>query len=303
MEEAEAGLRLDRVVAGRTGLPRAVVRELFAAGRVKVDGRPARPAVRAQSGQRVEVEPPAGLAHLPDIPILYEDEHVVVINKPAGLPVHAAGIGREGSTVVAALARGRGGPPPASSRPGVVHRLDAGTSGVMVLAKTQAAYQALVDQFRRRQVAKEYLALVEGEVEPEQGEIRGRLGRHPGAPWRMRVARDGKDAHTEFTVLARKGGKSLLLVRPHTGRTHQIRVHLAAIGHPVVGDPIYGRPGERLLLHSFRLGFYHPGSGEWVEFEAPPPRELASWFAAAGNRGRPGNSPPPPPKTGPPPTG
>ena len=303
VEEGEAGLRLDRVVAGRTGLPRAVVRELFTTGRVKVDGRPARPAARAQSGQRVEVESVAGPGQLPDVPILYEDEQVVVINKPAGLPVHAPGVGRIAPTVVAALARGRGLARGEPVRPGVVQRLDAGTSGVMVLAKTQAAYQALVDQFRRRQVKKEYLALVEGEVEPEQGEIRGRLGRHPGAPWRMRVASGGKDAHTDFCVLARKDGRTLLLVRPHTGRTHQIRVHLAAIGHPVVGDPIYGRPVGRLLLHSFRLGFYHPGTGEWVEFEAPPPRELASWFAATGSKGRPGSSPPPPPKMDPPPTG
>ncbi|MCD5408016.1 RluA family pseudouridine synthase [Candidatus Bipolaricaulota bacterium] len=303
VEEAETDLRLDQVVARRLGLPRTVVRGLFEAGRVKVDGRPARPAARARPGQRVEVEPAPEAPPPPQVPILYEDEEVVVIDKPAGLPVHAPGIGRQVPTVVAALAQGRrlaGGEP---VRPGVVHRLDAGTSGAMVLAKSQAAYQALVDQFRRRQVKKEYLALVEGEVEPDRGEIRGRLGRHPRAPWRMRVSREGKDARTEFTVLVRREGRSLLLVLPHTGRTHQIRVHLAAIGHPVVGDPIYGKPGERLLLHSFRLGFRHPGTGEWMEFKAPPPPELASWFAAAGNKGRPGNSPPPPPKTDPAPRG
>ena len=289
VEEGEAGVRLDRLVAARLGLPRAVVRDLFSLGRVSVSGRPAKATAKSRPGEVVEVELPPEPTGLPQIPVLYEDDELVVIDKPAGLPVHAPGVGRAVPTVVAALSRSRrlaGGEP---ARPGVVHRLDAATSGVMVLAKTEAAYSALVEAFRRREVKKEYLALVEGEVEVGEGEIQGRLARHPRAPWRMRVAPGGKDARTEFTVLARKDGKTLLLVRPHTGRTHQIRVHLAAIGHPVVGDPIYGEPGERMYLHAWKLGFRHPATGEWVEFTAPVPPEFRPWFAPGGNRRRPGS--------------
>ncbi len=289
VEEGEAGIRLDRLVAGKLGLPRAVVRELFSLGRVSVSGRPAKATAKACPGEVVEVELPPGPTGLPQIPVLYEDDELVVIDKPAGLPVHAPGAGRTLPTVVAALSRGRrlagGGP----ERPGVVHRLDAATSGVMVLTKSKAAYSALVEAFRRREVEKEYLALVEGELEVDEGEVQGRLGRHPRAPWRMRVAAGGKEARTEFRVLTRKEGKSLLLVRPHTGRTHQIRVHLAAIGHPVVGDPIYGRAGERMYLHAWKLGFYHPATGEWLEFTAPVPPEFRAWFAPTGNRRRPGS--------------
>jgi len=290
VKEDEAGMRLDRVVASRLGLPRAVVKELFRSEDVQVDGSFVKGAARARPGQVVEVSlPVAEEALWPEIPVLYEDEAIVVIDKPPGIPVHAAGQGRDKPTVVAILKkRGplAGGSP---ERPGVVHRLDALTSGVMVLARSEEAWGKLVDQFRRRKVKKEYLALVEGEVEPEEGEITGRLSRHPSRPWRMRVAREGKEAQTEFSVLARKAGRSLLLVQPHTGRTHQIRVHLSAIGHPVVGDPVYGKGGERLMLHAWRLGFRHPGSGKWMELVAPPPAEFSDWFAEKGSTGRKGS--------------
>jgi len=283
-------MRLDRVVAFRLDLPRTVVKELFRSGDVQVDGSPVKGTASARPGQVLEVSLPApGEAAWPEIPVLYEDEAIVVIDKPAGIPVHAAGRGRDEPTVVTILKRRgplAGGSP---ERPGVVHRLDALTSGVMVLSRSEEAWGKLVDQFRRRGVRKEYLALVEGEVEPEEGEITGRLRRHPRHPWRMRVARQGKEAQTEFTVLARKAGRSLLLVRPHTGRTHQIRVHLSAIGHPVVGDPVYGKGGERLMLHAWRLGFRHPGSGEWMELAAPVPAEFPVWFAGKGSTGQKGN--------------
>lgn len=286
----EEGQRLDRVVASRLGLPRAVVRGLFAAGKVRSSGRPARATTRARAGTAVEVELPSPEPPASPIPILYEDEELIVIDKPAGLSVHAPGVGRATPSVVGALLlQGKelaGGPP---ERPGVVHRLDAATSGVMVLAKGERAWRDLVDQFRSRTVEKEYLALVEGEVEVEEGRVVGRIGRDPSAPWRMRVARGGKGAETEFTLLFRRDGRSLLLVRPRTGRTHQIRVHLAAIGHPVVGDPLYGREGRRLMLHAWRLRLRHPKTREPLEFVAPPPPEFSGWLAATGNKRRPGN--------------
>jgi len=304
IEEAESGKRLDRVLATRLGLPRSRVRDLIESGAVEVDGRRVKAAARVQLGQVVRIrEEEAGAIEQPRIPILYEDRSVVVVDKPPGIPVHPAGVGKRGVTVVGVLgAQGAlaGGSP---ERPGVVHRLDALTSGVMVLARTERAWRDLVEQFRRREVRKEYLALVEGEVEPEAGEISGRLARDARRPWRMRVDRAGKEAETEFRVLVRREGKSLLLVVPRTGRTHQIRVHLAAIGHPVVGDPLYGGEGERLMLHAWRLGFRHPVTGKWLEFEAPPPPELASLLANTSSKTRTGSSPPLPPKTGPDPTG
>ncbi|HAF70927.1 MAG: Pseudouridine synthase [Acetothermia bacterium 64_32] len=288
--EGEGGMRLDRVVAARLGLPRTVVKDLFREGAVRVDGSPGKAAGRARPGQTVEVNLPAPEpADWPEIPVLYVDEAVLVIDKPAGLPVHGAGRGRVGPSVVAIL-QGRfslaGGSP---ERPGVVHRLDAPTSGVMVLARTKGAWEDLVDQFRRREVKKEYLALVEGELEPEEGEIHGRLARDPARPWRMRVQAGGKGAQTEFSVLARGDGRSLLLVRPKTGRTHQIRVHLSAIGHPVVGDGVYGGGGGRLMLHAWRLGFRHPLLGRWMEHVAPPPPWFSDWLEGLGNTGRKGS--------------
>ena len=275
LSEAEAGQRLDRVLAARLGLPRSAVQCLFSQGRVTAAGRRLKPASRLAAGAVVVVDIPSPPAELPRVPILHEDEHIVVVDKPAGLPVHPPGAGWPGVSLVEVLSRDRrlaGGAP---ERPGVVHRLDAATSGVMVVAKDHSAYLRLVEEFRSRRVLKEYLALVEGELEVAEGEIRGRLGRDPRAPWRMRVSPGGKDALTEFRVLRVKGGRTLLSVRLHTGRTHQIRVHLAAIGHPVVGDPVYGRAGPRLMLHSFRLGFYHPRDGKWREFTSRPPAELA----------------------------
>lgn len=290
VEEDEAGMRLDRVVAFRLGLPRTVVKELFRSENVQVDGSLVKGSTRARPGQVVEVSlPTREEGVLPEIPVLYEDEAIIVIDKPPGIPVHAVGQGRDEPTVVTILKKHGplvGGSP---ERPGVVHRLDALTSGVMVLARSEEAWGNLVDQFRRRKVKKEYLALVEGELEPEEGEIKGRLERDPACPWRMRVAREGKEAQTEFSVLARKAGRSLLLVRPRTGRTHQIRVHLSAIGHPVVGDLVYGKGGGRLMLHAWRLGFHHPGSGKWMELVAPPPAEFSDWFAGKGSTGRKGS--------------
>lgn len=284
VEEEEAGDRLDRVVARHLGISRAQARSLIQAGRVRMGGRLGEPDARVPAGAEIEVcwEGP-GLKPTPfPIPILYEDEAVVVVNKPRGLPVHPVGRIRGPTVVTALLARGplAGGDP---QRPGVVHRLDAPVTGALVLARTPEAYAFLVQQFKERRVKKEYLAVVEGEVEVEAGAIEGRVGRDPHEPWRMGLQAKGKEARTEFTVLRRAQGRSLLLVRPITGRTHQIRLHLGAIGHPVVGDPFYGKGTGPLLLHAWRLGFFHPSDGAWREFEAPPPPEFAAWLEGEGS--------------------
>ncbi|MGC9075326.1 MAG: RluA family pseudouridine synthase [Candidatus Bipolaricaulaceae bacterium] len=294
--EEEAGERVDRFLARKLGVSRSVAQRLIRDGAALVQGNPAEPAKRLRCGEEVVVRwTGPGLAPTPfPIPIIYEDEAIVVVNKPRGLPVHFAGASAKPSVVSALLARGplAGGP---AERPGVVHRLDAAVTGAMVLARTEEAYRSLVQQFKERKVLKEYLAVVEGEVDVEEGVIKGRIGRDPHEPWRMNVRDLGKEAVTEFLVLARKRGKSLLLVRPKTGRTHQIRLHLGAIGHPVVGDPLYGRAGGPLLLHALRLGFFHPSAGDWQEFLAPPPPEFSSWLAGLNSTRLPhiGNQSPP----------
>lgn len=286
VEEEEAGDRLDRWLARRLGIPRTQARALIQAGQVRMSGRAVKPDARVPAGAEIEVhwEGP-GLKPTPfPLPILYADEAVVVVNKPRGLPVHPVGRIRGPTVVTALLAQGplAGGDP---QRPGVVHRLDAPVTGALVLARTPEAYASLVQQFKERRVKKEYLAVVEGEVEVEAGAIEGRVGRDPHEPWRMGLQTKGKEARTEFTVLRRARGRSLLLVRPVTGRTHQIRLHLGAIGHPVVGDPFYGKGTGPLLLHAWRLGFSHPRDGAWREFEAPPPPEFASWLEGEGSTG------------------
>lgn len=298
--EEEAGERVDRFLARKLGISRNAVHHLLRAGAVQVGGERVAPARRLRPGEEVEVRW-AGPDLLPipcPIPILYEDETLVVVNKPRGLPVHPAGKESRPTVVTALLARGplAGGPP---NRPGVVHRLDAAVSGALVLARTEEAHRSLVQQFRERKVLKEYLAVVKGEVEVDEGEIRGRVGRDSHEPWRMAVQSAGKEAITKFAVLARKEGQSLVLVRPLTGRTHQIRLHLRAIGHPVVGDHLYGCGEGPLLLHSWRLGFVHPSGGDWREFQAPPPREFCAWLAELDNTDLLRTGPLPPPSTPP----
>ncbi|MCS7240002.1 MAG: RluA family pseudouridine synthase [Candidatus Bipolaricaulota bacterium] len=283
--EGEGGERVDRFLARKLGISRSLAHRLLRAGTVQVNGNTVEPSRRLNPGEEVQVHwAGPGLKPTPfPLPIIYEDEAIVVVNKPRGLPVHPVGPSEEATVVTALLARGplAGGSP---ERPGVVHRLDAATTGVLVLSRTERAYRALVQQFKERKILKEYLAVVEGEVEVDEGVIKGRIGRDPHAPWRMDVQDSGKEAQTEFTVLSRKGGRSLLLVRPVTGRTHQIRLHLKAIGHPIVGDELYGKGSGPLLLHALRLGLFHPIGGDWREFQAPPPPEFHAWFAEEGNK-------------------
>ena len=284
--EEAAGERADRFLAQKLGVSRAFAKRLLLEGAVEVGGKPVEPSYRLKAGEEILVRwHGPGLLPTPyPIPILYEDESVVVVNKPRGMAVHPAGPTAKPTVVTALLAQGplAGGSP---ERPGVVHRLDAQATGALVLARTEEAYRSLVQQFKERKVLKEYLAVVEGEVDVDEGLIRGRVGRDPHEPWRMGVQRIGKEAQTEFRVLVRQEGKTLLLVRPITGRTHQIRLHLGAIGHPVVGDPLYGRSPGPLLLHALRLGFFHPKDGSWREFLAPPPPEFSPWLAELDSKG------------------
>ena len=291
-EPADAGQRLDVFVARASGLSRARVQDLIERGAVLVAGHPQKPrhAIRAGEQVTLAVPDPTPLTLTPEplpLAILYEDEHLLVLDKPAGLVVHP-GAGRTTGTLVHALLAhcrdlpGIGG----VERPGIVHRLDRGTSGVMVVAKSDAAHASLSAQFKDRIVRKSYVALVHGVVRSDAGRIEAAIGRRDHDRKRMGVkSQGGRSARTVYRVLRRLPGMTLLELGLETGRTHQIRVHLAHIGHPVVGDEVYGgrrawRGGlgcssaPRQLLHSWRLGFHHPVSGDWLEFTAPIPEDI-----------------------------
>lgn len=292
--EAEAGRRLDHVLAA--ALPdysRARLQEWIEGGRVRVDGTARKASYKLRAGERVEVDPAAPKplrAEPEEIPldVLYEDEDLVAINKPAGLVVHA-GAGRESGTLVNALLHHFGALSEVGGevRPGIVHRLDAGTSGVLLVARHDAAHRALAAQFAGRTVEKIYWAVVEREVQGEGGEIDKAITRDPVRRTRMtaRLA-TGRSAYTEYRVMERYAGYTFLEVRIGTGRTHQIRVHLASIGHPVAGDTLYGAKAQKGLgrpwLHARRIGFAHPRTGERMVVEAALPAELEQWRAGLG---------------------
>ncbi len=281
--EAGAG-RLDAVVAERLGVPRAEAQRAIAAGGVRVDGTPRPKSFRLRGGERVEVDlAPARIvpAEGPPVEIRYRDQHLLVVCKPPGLPTHPTESRRTGTLVNRLL--GMGVPLSTGSdalRPGIVHRLDAGTSGLLVVACDDKTHAALSAMFRRHEADRRYLALVRGSVLDQRFVVEAPLGRR-GA--RIRVqAIGGRDAATEFTVRERLAGSTLLEAAPRTGRTHQIRVHLAALGHPVLGDRRYGGGGDdatrlglvRPFLHAWRLAFDHPITGERVELEDPLPADL-----------------------------
>ena len=285
------GERLDAVVARRPEVAsRAAAQRLIDEGRVTVDGAPRAKAYRVQPGERVElelepvVEPTMAAVRFE---VVYEDDHLLVVDKPAGVVVHPAP-GHRGPTLAEALAgRARGGSDPA--RAGVVHRLDRDTSGLMVVAKTDDTHAALQRMIRAREVTREYLALACGLPDAESGTIDAPLGRDRANRTTVSTRTDrARAAITHFEVLERFARTSLLRVRLDTGRTHQIRAHLAAIGHPVCGDRQYGgrecgrRLGlERQFLHSARLRFNHPMAGEPVDCESKPPADLHRALGAA----------------------
>ena len=287
---ADDGRRLDVVIAGHLpSLSRSRVAHLAAGERVRVDGRPRKPAFRVRRGQAVEVTVPAPVPSgvrpeaLP-LDVVLEDADLVVVNKPAGMTVHPAPGHPTGTLVNALLARvhdlaGIGG----ELRPGIVHRLDKDTSGLLVVAKTDAAHRGLASQFKAHTARRTYLAVVRGRVRRDEGTIAAPLGRHPVRRLRIAVVPAGRRAVTHYTVLERYRGATLLACRLETGRTHQIRVHLAHIGHPVLGDPVYGRARApeiaRQALHAARLEFVHPRTGRPVACTAPLPPDLARLVA------------------------
>jgi 23S rRNA pseudouridine1911/1915/1917 synthase len=299
----EAGERLDRFVAARLpALSRSRVAALAKEGRVRVNGAPAKPSATLRAGDAVSVEiPPAVPLDLvaQDIPVrvIYRDAHVLVVDKPAGLSVHPGPGHPDGTLVNALLALdpdlpGIGG----VARPGIVHRLDKDTSGLMMVARTAAAHASLTRQLKERLVRKTYLALVTGSPRQDAGEVDGPIARHPVHRQRMAVVEGGRPALTHWRVLARFTGPegaryALVDAHPVTGRTHQIRVHLASLGHPLVGDGVYGKRSPlvaRHFLHAAALGFFVPdGSAGWPPaqeawrtFESPLPPDLAAALEA-----------------------
>ncbi|HXG42294.1 MAG TPA: RluA family pseudouridine synthase [Dehalococcoidia bacterium] len=286
----QGGERLDVFLARRIDrLSRSQAQRLIQRGLVTVEGEEARAARIVRRGERVTVHfpPPEPTSLEPEptpLVVLYEDEEVAVVDKPPGMPVHPGPGHSRGTLANALLARfpelAQVGE---AFRPGIVHRLDKDTSGLMVVAKTPRAHRQLVEQMKARQVHKVYLALVHGLPQPEQGIIEAPIGRHPRHRQRMAVVAGGHEALTRYRVVEALGRCSLLEVEPVTGRTHQIRVHMAAIGHPVVGDRVYGRPSPllgRQFLHAHRLAFALPGSGRTVEFLSPLPDDLRQCLEA-----------------------
>jgi len=297
---------LDRIVVVRhPELSRTRVQELIETGLILLDGRPAKGAQKVRAGQRVEMEarqrpPVRAEAESISLEVLYEDEDVIAVNKPAGMTVHAGAGNPRGTLVNALLGRGQ-----ALSkandllRPGIVHRIDKETSGVLVVAKNDAAHAKLGDAFSQRTVKKTYLALVQGLLPQASGRIELAIGRDPKRRTRMAAVRKtapgaalrtAREARTDWNVLARIDSTTLVEVQLHTGRTHQIRVHFSALKHPIVGDTLYGAAEHlhvgkialpalrRNFLHAAKLGFSHPRAGTWIELRAPLPVELHAYL-------------------------
>ena len=282
------GERLDKITPAHVpDLSRATAQRLIKAGEVTVNGRLSKPSYRVQVGDDVVVRVPTEMP-APVVPenipldVIYEDDALLVVNKPAGMVVHPAYGHASGTLVNAVLAHcpqiaDVGGP----DRAGVVHRLDKDTSGLILIAKDGVTRAALQRQFKRRQVAKTYLALVEGQMQPREGVVEAPVGRDKRQRKKMAVVRSGREARTLYRAIEYFANYTLLEVRPHTGRTHQVRVHLSWLGYPIVGDAVYGRHRQRLLrgrhfLHAARIRFSHPATSEEVEFEATLPPELAA---------------------------
>lgn len=287
--EGLEGTRVDAALAKLLGFSRTAAAEIAEAGGVELDGAVLGKSDRLRSGWlTVSWTPKTGpeivpLA-VPELGIVHDDEEIVVVDKPSGVAAHPS-LGWEGPTVLGALAAAgfRIATSGAPERAGIVHRLDVGTSGLMVVAKSEHAYTQLKRAFKERTVEKIYHAVVQGHPDPLTGTIDAPIGRHPSHSWKFAVRPEGKDSVTHYETIEAFRGASLLEIHLETGRTHQIRVHMAAHRHPCVGDPLYGADptlSERLgltrqWLHAHELGFVHPGTGEWVQFRSEYPADLA----------------------------
>jgi 23S rRNA pseudouridine1911/1915/1917 synthase len=298
--EKDRGKRIDQFLSeSNPRLSRSQAKHLIERGIILLDRKPVKPSTRLRAGNLISgafPQPvPLSLKSEPiPLAVLYEDSSIIVVDKPAGMVVHPAP-GNPSGTLVNALLHhcrdlsGINGAP----RPGIVHRLDKDTSGVMVVAKSDEAYHQLARQFKNRTVQKIYLAIVHGNIKQDEGLIDSAIGRHPDQRKKMSThPKKGRVSLTRWKVLERLGLFTFLEVHPQTGRTHQIRVHLSSVGHPILGDPLYGRKGrpgfihdpvlkesvkrmDRQALHAHRIGFTHPKTGEKVQFVAPIPGDMA----------------------------
>ncbi|SDQ18521.1 RluA family pseudouridine synthase [Microbacterium sp. cf332] len=284
------GVRVDAALAKLLGFSRTFAAEVAAAGGVTLDGRTLGKSDKLVAGSWLDVfweeraEAQVVPVAVPDLGIVHDDDDIVVVDKPAGVAAHPS-LGWDGPTVLGALAAAgfRIATTGAAERQGVVHRLDVGTSGLMVVAKSERAYVALKRAFKERDVEKIYHAVVQGHPDPLAGTIDAPIGRHPSHSWKFAVTPEGKDSVTHYETLEAFPGASLLEVHLETGRTHQIRVHMAAHRHPCVGDPLYGADPTlsarlgliRQWLHAHRLAFEHPVTGEWSTFSSDYAPDLA----------------------------
>ena len=282
------GERLDVFLSSRhSDLSRSRIRRLIDDGHVMVDGRAGKASTRLVAGQNVSIGiPPPAPAELQPwdvpLPVVFEDNDLIVIDKPAGMTVHPAPGNEDHTLANAVLAHapdieGIGG----ERRPGIVHRLDKDTSGLIVVAKNERAHAHLSDQFKSRGVGKVYLALVAGHPSPPEADIDAPIGRHRHDRQRMALVSTGRPAITRYRIVTSYSRSTLVEARPRTGRTHQIRVHLSSVGHPVVGDTTYGRSAEglsRQFLHAYRLVFLHPATEEPMEFTAALPADLETYL-------------------------
>ena len=291
VESGDAGARLDVYLAARSGLTRSRVEKLIRDGCVAVDGAaPAKAGQPLRAGAEVALSlPPVRETGLEaqDLPIdvVYEDDDLAVVFKPSGMVVHPAAGNPDGTLVNALMMKldhlsGIGG----ELRPGIVHRIDKDTSGLLLVAKNDFSHNALAAQIKAHTVKRAYLAIVIGRLKQDEGDVTGPIGRHPTDRKKMAIVPGGREAHTHYIAREPLRGATLIEARLSTGRTHQIRVHMASLGHPVLGDPVYGpknppydvKGGQ--LLHAFRLGFSHPRTGEELLFEAPPEPRFTQWL-------------------------
>ncbi len=289
--DAQAGERLDVAIAELAGVTRSRAGSLIKDGCALVNGEAQTKAgFKLRRGDSIELRLPAAApcsveAQDIDLNILYQDGDLAVVYKPAGMVVHPAAGNPDGTMVNALLKHldqlsGIGG----EIRPGIVHRIDKDTSGLLLVAKNDMAHLSLSEQIKEHSVQRAYMAIVQGGMREEEGSVDGPIGRHPIDRKKMAIVPDGRSAVTHWRVLERLRGASLLECRLTTGRTHQIRVHMASIGHPLLGDPLYGpkkmpypvQGGQ--LLHAFRIGFVHPRTGEQMLFEAPPEPRFQAWL-------------------------
>lgn len=283
------GMRVDAGLAKLFGFSRTQAADIAQAGGVMRGSRALDKSDSLVAGEVLDVtwqdRSPVEIIpqYVPELSVVYDDDDIIVVDKPVGVAAHPA-VGWDGPTVLGALAAAgyRVATSGAAERAGIVHRLDVGTSGLMVVAKSEGAYSALKRAFHDREVSKVYHAVVQGHPDPLAGTIDAPIGRHPKSNWKFAVVSDGKHSVTHYETLEAFPSASLLEITLETGRTHQIRVHMSAQRHPCVGDSLYGADPTlsaklgltRQWLHAHRLGFTHPGTGEWVEFESPYPADL-----------------------------